>query len=346
MQWNTPDVKQMNMEKIRKEIMRTDKCTKAEIARRTGLSVATCNSIINEMLEKKELILSEQANSPMGRPAALYEYDHNFQHVLGVAVHSGGKDFVEYAIGDAVGNVIKREHAEERVITDDSIAELIRMEIEQDPLIRCVSVGIPGVIDKGRIALCDISELNDVMLEEELKERFGVDCVVYNDMDLITRGVYEKRNSKDAGLAVILFPAYGTAFVGAGFAINGRVLRGSTHFSGELSYVAEAFGYTRSEMLEVRNDPMKYLQYIAQTIVVAIATFDPVEIILMGKEFRSERIAQIRAACTKIIPPSHVPEMSGEDDVNGAYISGLMTASLNRIDFPLLEPMYVDMAKR
>ena len=343
MLWNTPEVKQLNSEKIRKEIQLSPKCTKSLVSRKTSLSVATCNNIINDMLKSGELLTVDREDALMGRPATRFEYNAEYHHVLGVAVHSGEKDYQEYAVGNALGKPIDSGTLADREVTADEIISLCREMTKKDKKIDTISVGIPGVATDGIVDLCDVKSLDGIPLEKMISDACGgIETVVQNDMDFISYGVYDNVGSRDRNLAVLMFPAEGDSYVGAGIVLNGKVLRGATHFSGELSYVAEAFGIDRKEMLKIRQDRDRFLEYVGKIAVVIISTIDPAEIILMGNGLKDSEIGVIRETAEKIVTAEHMPKIMTESNINAVYVNGLLRTGLNRLDFPISEPMYVE----
>ena len=88
---NTVEVKQLNKEKIIEAVQSRESCTKAEIARETGLSVATCGTILNEMSESGELVRMDQEDAVIGRPATLFAYNRDYRHVSGDVRGACGK---------------------------------------------------------------------------------------------------------------------------------------------------------------------------------------------------------------------------------------------------------------
>lgn len=89
---STPEVRQLNRERIRRELHVRKTCTKAEMAAWTGLSVSTCNTILNEMRADGEIIRTSQEDGYVGRPASRFEYNADYLHVLVVYVVTALQD--------------------------------------------------------------------------------------------------------------------------------------------------------------------------------------------------------------------------------------------------------------
>ena len=68
----------MNRELVRQTLKKMGQGTKSMVAEATGLSVATCRSILLELLEAGELVELDLEESSGGRPAQIYKFNENF----------------------------------------------------------------------------------------------------------------------------------------------------------------------------------------------------------------------------------------------------------------------------
>ncbi|CCH74265.1 hypothetical protein BN11_4180002 [Nostocoides australiense Ben110] len=157
---STPEVRQLNRERIRRELHVRKTCTKAEMAAWTGLSVSTCNTILNEMRADGEIIRTSQEDGYVGRPASRFEYNADYLHVLVVyVVTEHGENTVAFAVADALGQVRLSEQRHPDAITYSVIEELIAEQLATDELIRGIALGIPGVARDGVVEDCDVDAL-------------------------------------------------------------------------------------------------------------------------------------------------------------------------------------------
>lgn len=335
MHWNTPEVKQLNSEKIRMEIQKNPKCTKAMIAKEVSLSVATCNTIFNELLASREIRVVDQENAIMGRPAIRFEYNEDYYHVMGIIASIGKEEKLEYIIGNALGEIIDSGYVVSDGIDGKQIEELVGKCIAGDKLIKCITVGLPGVNAKGIIERCDISGLVGEPLEKNLKDKFGIDVIVDNDTDIISYGIYHSVFAGKGNLATVLFPAEGDSYVGSGLIINGKILGGASEFAGEIRYIAEAFGITTNEMKVIRKNRTQLLDYAIKMLVILISTIDPRKIVVIGEDFEPDDLEELKAGCERIVSKLHVPEIEIQKNGNADYKHGLMRLAINKISFPL-----------
>lgn len=334
---NTPEVKQLNKERIRREIQRGEKCTKAGISKKTALSVATCSTILNEMQESGEILQADQEESNVGRPASQFMYNPDFQHVLAMYVsNEQGVNTVELATADALGAEIRREQVHPETISYELIESLVADAVERDGLLQGMTFGIPGVSHHGVIETCDVESIIGVNVEGRLNERFGLEVNVRNDMDFVSNGVYHTVPNSGGTLATMYFPKTDTGCVGCGFVIGGKVLRGFSKFAGEISYAAEGFGLSRQEQIRIildRENRSAFRELAAKMVLLVVGTIDPEIIMLMGNEIDEEDLAVIRDACRRVVSEQHIPKLLVDNNISKHYMNGLIRVALDQLQF-------------
>lgn len=339
MLWSTPEVKQLNKEKIRKEIQNRGECTKAEIARQTSLSIVTCNTLLNEMLQENEIILSEQEevrSGRPGRPASQYVYNKEYIHVLGIYVDVHMTEFkLEYIVADAFGNERNHEELYQDTMTYEFIESVIEKVLKADSQIKRISFGIPGVTDQDIVEECDVESLNGVNIRKNIKDKFGLETDVRNDMDFISYGIYHNVSSQSGNLATLFFPAEEGSYVGAGFVINDKVLHGFSHYSGQLSCVAEGFGLSKKRQNEMLHDRESFCELVFRMVMIIIGTIDPEKIVIMGNDITQTEVLQVRRLCSKVVSEKHIPDLAVDNNIGQNYLKGMVKNALDKVQFPI-----------
>lgn len=333
---STPDVKRLNRERIRKQAQEHESFTKAEIAKWTALSLSTCNTILNELQSEGEIIHLSQDESYVGRPASRFQYNPDYLHVLVLyVVDQRDENTLAFAVANALGEILSREELHPAAITYDVVEDLIVKQTSADNLIRGISFGIPGVARNGVIERCDVEALVGVDVERRIYEKVGITPELRNDMDFIANGVYHAISHNGGNLATLLFPQ--TGFVGCGFVIDGKPLRGSSEFAGELSYIAEGFGVTKKSQQAMLKDRSAFRQFVAKMVLIACCTIDPEVIMLMGNNLDQTDVASIREFCEPIVSGQHLPRLLVDHDVADYYVAGLVRAMLDSLQFQLMQ---------
>lgn len=331
---NTIEVKQLNVERVRRAVQRRKNCTKSGVADETQLSIATCGTILNEMLESGEIIKIDQKDLVIGRPAGLFAYNSDFQHVLCLCLdYDEGDITVRCAVANALGHVIHRENHSPKQVDYDDLEELIGTFLGGDTRITAVGIGIPGVAHDGKVDFCEIKTLENVDIAGRLAKKYSVEVLVENDMNCITYFLYEKQAEPSGDLAVIFFPKGSESCVGCGFMINGRIHHGATMFSGEVSYAASGFGISRDKQQKLLGNAKLFHQFAAQVLLTVVTTINPGTAVFMGKGITQADLDAIRKNCLQTIPERHIPRLTLDNDIAENYLNGVIRLLLDTIQF-------------
>jgi hypothetical protein len=333
---STPEVKQLNRERIRKQLHEHETFTKAEVAKWTGLSLSTCNTILNELLDEGEIIHLSQDDSYVGRPASRFRYNPDHLHVLGIyAASQQDEETVAFVTANALGEILSRGELHPEVITYSVIETLIAEQMSADALIRGISFGFPGVSRDGVIERCAIEPLVGVDVESRMREKFGISPEMRNDMDFIANGVYHSVAHNGGNLSALLFPRNGC--VGCGFVVDGKPLRGHSKFAGELSYIAEGFGVSQDAQRAATLDRTAFRDFASKMVLVACCTVDPEVVMLMGNEIDRADVDAIREFCEPIVSGLHLPQLVFDNNVADHYVRGLVRVMLDSLQFQRMQ---------
>ena len=139
-------------------------------------------------------------------------------------------------------------------------------------------------------------------LEGQLRRKFHIDVEVRNDMDFIAYGAYHTIYNGSANMAAVFFPSESEGTVGCGFVVNGKVLRGYTKFSGEVSLYSGGIWHFQKAAGEVLGDRDIFPVYAAQIVLIIIATLDPEEIVLTGNGFTRMKYRQSLSSAVRSYP--------------------------------------------
>ncbi len=321
-------LKKLNIDHIKKALIEMEYGTKLTIAKATGLSVATCGNILNELLKRGEVIEMDTAESNGGRPAKRFIYNMNFRYVacMYLIYDCDRKEHnITYVVSNLAGERLEEKTEKFDHINYETIEKLTDRLIKKYPLIKSVGVGIPGVVNDGLILSdCDIENLNSFPLKDKLKKGFPVKVVIENDMNLQTLGFYRQLEYDEAkNIVLINFPK--NKCIGSGIIVEGHILKGNTNFAGELSYLP--FGMTQAEQIKQFNSPESMMPLVIRTITSIIPIINPDTIALTGELIQAEILENIIEECSKIIPKEHMPKIIVRKNTEDDYINGLLFAT-------------------
>ncbi|TGE34748.1 ROK family protein [Desulfosporosinus fructosivorans] len=334
---NTIRVKQVNVELVKTALKALTFGTKLTIANVTGLSVATCGNILNELSERGEAIEADLEQSNGGRPARRFMYNANYSYIACIYVsNDGGVYRTTHAVTNLTGEVIEENSAEVEIINYEVIDNLIEKLIYSYENIKAVGIGIPGIIYRGIIGAVDIKELADLPLATRLKAKYNLKVIVENDMNLIAYGFYKKQNYDEAKtITVVNFPKGNGS--GAGIIVEGHIIRGNTNFAGEVSYLP--FDKSREDQIKQTNSADGCFPLMVKTIGSIIAIINPETIVITGGLIRSNMQEDFSIACRKTIPHEHMPQIIIQENMQEDYINGLVSTTLESLtcDIQLIE---------
>lgn len=329
---NTQQVKRINVELVKNTLRSMGVGTKASIANLTKLSVATCGTILNELLQTGEIIDLGPDESSGGRPASRYQFNADYASVLCLIIRTeGGIHSITHTHANLNGEMTDEQTLFLDEINVTVVEDLIANLIEQHHNVQAIGIGIPGVAHNGVIGICDVPELAGQPLGPRLKEQYDdVEVVIGNDMNLTVYGLYNQQQfEEEKNFAVVTFPE--NHFPGAGFIIDGRPLTGNTHFGGEVSFLP--FGVSREEQLRMLKTTEGLQELAVQTLVSIIAIINPATIVVTGDTMDSAMLDGLTQGCLDLIPQEHMPELIIQSDTRREYVTGLVAVTLESLTY-------------
>src|SRR5215831_3899465 len=219
--------------------------SRAEIARRSGISKPTVSLALQSLLQAE--LVRETAERPDGPGyGAVY-----FEPVAEAAVVLGldlGARFVRGAVCDLGGAIRARQDVELEVAdADDAIKAIGRLRdsllgtAALDPtLVDSVIVGVPGVVaEDGTLQLVEnVAGLEGRRFADELQAALGLPVELENDINLAALG--EQWQGIARGVSDFVFLSVGTG-LGAGLVLGGELHRGRNGAAGELDFALGDF---------------------------------------------------------------------------------------------------------
>lgn len=216
--------------------------SRQELIRRTGLSQATVFRIVDALREERICVdVATIAKSGRGRNAASVGVNPLLTRVCGVDL--GGTN-CRILVADPLGvplavrtRATPTDHDARRLggwLADQIAATLADAGTEPVPL-SAVAVGLPGVVGAGHTVLTseNLPQIIGTEFTDTLAERLGepdTDVVFGNDSNLALLG--EMRYGAAYGLRTAVMLTLGTG-IGAGVAVDGRLVTGRTGVVGE-----------------------------------------------------------------------------------------------------------------
>lgn len=212
--------------------------SRAEIARRTGLSRPAVSSLVGELIEDGLLReLGRGTSAGGGKPPTLLAINERGRDI--VALDLGHRPF-RGALVDLTGRIHHRIEANhpDGIPTGETASKAAVGMIESliakssAPLLG-IGIGAPGVVDdEGRVIEAANLDWHGFHLGAELRERFDIPVSIANDAGMGALAEF-RRHPVDRNLILI---KVGRG-VGAGVVLSGALFRGQHSAAGEIGHV-------------------------------------------------------------------------------------------------------------
>jgi predicted NBD/HSP70 family sugar kinase len=237
----------LNEQLLLQHIRQLGRCSRAELARMSGLSKPTV-SLALANVERSGLVREAGQRTGMpGRSAVLYEVRPEAGYVLGLDI---GRQYLRGALADLTGAAIARSELRTRASSASGrVAELVGLAdqlcaeagIDRSVVTQTV-IGAPGVYDPRCNTISLVGELagwGKPAVLEGLRDAFGQQLVVENDADAATLAERAQGHGRDVG--TFAFVHIGTG-IGMGMMIEGNLHRGVHGVAGEIAFMPISAG--------------------------------------------------------------------------------------------------------
>jgi predicted NBD/HSP70 family sugar kinase len=211
--------------------------SRAELARRLGMSKVTVSDLVAELIESGhavELGPSDQVRP--GKPATLVDVNRTGLQAIGVDL--AAHEVLRAAVLDLDGNILARA---ERPIGDDAgeaitqrVLELVHeiVSAATAPILG-IGVGTPGIVVSGGVVdTAPNLGWRDVPLRDLIADATGLPVFVVNDADAAVHADYTLGHGGDDLVLVKIGRG-----VGCGLIVGGQRVRGAHFAAGEIGHV-------------------------------------------------------------------------------------------------------------
>jgi glucokinase-like ROK family protein len=221
--------------------------SRAEIARRTGLSRSTVSSLVADLQADGLVVERPEPGSAHGqqggRPPILLSFDASAGAAIGIDF---GHSHLRVAVSDLASTILSERR--EPLDTDHDAQQGLELAAEMvtDALADAgvprhavigAGMGLPGPIEQSAGTVGSSAILPGwigMTAATEMRRRLDIPVMVDNDANLGALAEAAFGAGRDAGDLIYLKVSSG---IGAGLILNGRLYRGSAGLAGELGHV-------------------------------------------------------------------------------------------------------------
>jgi predicted NBD/HSP70 family sugar kinase len=244
-------LRQLNTQTALRVLRGGEPVTLTELSGRTGLSRASTEDVVQDLIEQGWVAEVAPVTGVMGRPARRYRFRSDAGHVLGVDI---GGHRVRAMVADLDGSVLGRaqavvdpdaNRARRLAAADAVVAECLRGNGLAAADLRAVGVASSGLVDPtGRVVLSvALPEWTGLNLAEHFGAAYGRPVLVDNDSRLAALAEQWRGVARYAKDFVYLLAGLRT---GLGLVIDGKLHRGFGGAAGEIGALP-AIGWIRAQ---------------------------------------------------------------------------------------------------
>jgi predicted NBD/HSP70 family sugar kinase len=238
-------LRELNQLRVVDELRRNGRLSRAEIARRTGLSRTTISTLVAELVERGFVIEQPDADasSTRGRPGILLSLDTSAGAVVGVDFdHDSVRVAVSELSREVLAEAVRKIDVDHDALGPlDVAAELVDAVLEEAGVARSrvigVGMAVPGPVDPASgsaYASAILPGWSGVDAAAELTARLQLAVHLDNDANLGALAEVTLGAGRNAQHAVYVQVSSG---IGAGLIIDGRPYRGAAGVAGEIGHI-------------------------------------------------------------------------------------------------------------
>lgn len=305
---DTSDVRKMNINTIRSVMWQGGEHTKQSIARDTGLSVATCNTLLNELEKNGEVCSQKHQLNGVGRSTGVYRISEDYESILCVRIDidSDGNRLLICDILSMLQTNLYHEQTEYSELTIEQITVRLTEMLESFPNISCILIGTSGIVDNGVLRLSDIPELENVHIREKIGA-VARNRLIYMTYDCQYRVFGAYREAAYTNETLTLLFCMRNILAGTASVIRGRIVSGKNGFAGMTGYMPWQMSI-EDQIRSVAEGGQKGLELLADTVLSIVSILNPDELLFAGNVIDAAMLEDIRAVCcSKNISPEFLP---------------------------------------
>lgn len=321
---NTILIKEVNISIVREAIKNNSIVTKPMLAKETGLTSATVGTILNELLEKNEIVEANHGKSTGGRPPKEYSYNFDFFHCLIIfPFEKNNNTYLNICVSNLGETYLYSEERKIEKVNLQSIKNIINEFKEKFPKIEVVGFGNAGTNQGDLITFSDYTELEGLNLSKEL----SIPIVIENDVNSAAIGFNKRKGgSENPSTVYIFFPE--SYPPGSALLIDNKLYKGFRNCAGEITNIKHILWnkniYTNFE---------EFCKNTTELIQIMSSVLNPNAFILSGNFLTEKHIEKISDLCSNSMPQTLVSEIFLTRNYSKDLILGLKELCINRI-FP------------
>ncbi|MEH7386089.1 ROK family protein [Bacillus sp. JJ1521] len=235
-------IRRKNSQKLRALLFSKRKATKAEMAKDTGISVVTINSLVKELVKENIFLEGPLIQQKTGRPAVeyIFNYDRSFYLLLSIQEKKSPERKRKLEI---IAKIVNMEGAQKvsevfdfPEININALLTIIEKYMHAEYEVERIGLAIPGKIFEGVITSSWGNVFDGWNIEQELKKITDIPIEIQNDAYIMTVGFCVENNLLiNESVVGIFYPE--KSMPGITIFSNGALIEGQKGLAGEAKYL-------------------------------------------------------------------------------------------------------------
>ncbi|ADV87239.1 ROK family protein [Vibrio vulnificus] len=238
---NVDLVKQLNSAAVYRLIDQQGPISRIQVADVSQLAPASVTKITRQLLERGLIKEVAQQASTGGRRAISLTTEVKPFHSVAVRL---GRDYVQFCLYDLGGTALAQDQHDFRYTNQSDLQQGLTALLKdfisrsQDKIDQLIAIGItlPGLVNPttGVVEYMPNTDIDKLALGEIIREKFGIECFVGNDVRGMALAEHYFGASQDCQDSILVSVHRGT---GAGIIVNGQVFLGFNRNVGEIGHI-------------------------------------------------------------------------------------------------------------
>lgn len=319
-------LKQANISLIRRVIKSRGTATRAEIAEETQISSTTVRSLLTEMMQNGEIESIGYDESSGGRKAERYTLNPGRYYSVAFCI---AENQIHGLLVNVCGEILEEAVLEAPDEDYESAITAFLDDLMEKKEIRSIGIGVPGIVERGSFWRKPNrgEELYKVDIGDRLAARYKIPIVMENDLNATAIGFgrcyqneFPEENPEDTNMAYLHFEK---GCVSAGFIADGKVIRGSSNFAGEISLIPMEDGRILDEWISESAGDTQYTSLVIRIISWICGILNPEYVVLGGPDLRKECIGPIEEGLFALLPKNMYAKILYASDMWHDYHEGM-----------------------
>ncbi|MCQ2492471.1 MAG: ROK family protein [Lachnospiraceae bacterium] len=323
---NSADIRKRNKDLIRRHLWTGEKNTKQGIAEVTGLSVATCNTMLNEMEADGEIYGVKKQLNGIGRSTMVYSVNEGHESIVCVHVAKVQELYrCSFSVLSVTGRIKDERTDEYKELTKEIFDSFLEEVVNRYQNVSYIIIGLPAIINEGVVTQCEVACLEDIALKEELEKKYQCCVHIESDMHLTAYGYFRSNDDPDDVITLVSFiegykPSMVTIY-------EGIIIKGANAIAGASGFMP--FGYSINDIAEIITDKEKRMNIIKYSLICCIALMNPRKILMFTDLVDAEEEKEIIENIKEVIPEEFIPEFDYTKCISKYFQCGLYHRALD-----------------